>query len=264
MKKQIGLIKVQGTLDGVTFYQSDGENRVRMAKGPSKERIMTDPAFKRTRENISEFTGSTKAGKACREALLSTLRIADRQITARIFKAVRKIHGKGKGVRGQRTIDISAYKKELEGIEINRVASFGAVFKIDYRNEITADRNASTVTTETFVPAESLYPEKGVTHFRLVHSIGTVSDYGYNKETSQFEPREAGLNMLSAISYSEYYPVDATDPVIIFLQAVLPDSPALTASVSLLGALGIIFYQEIDGVYYPMKQGNAMQIIAVN
>jgi hypothetical protein len=66
MSKQVGLIKLKGNLGDVSFYQSEGDHLARMASGPSKERIMTDQAFQRTRENNAEFGGSAKAAKAFR------------------------------------------------------------------------------------------------------------------------------------------------------------------------------------------------------
>lgn len=50
MTKQSGLIKVQGNLDGVSFYKMKGQNYARMAGGVSKDRIQHDPAYQRTRE----------------------------------------------------------------------------------------------------------------------------------------------------------------------------------------------------------------------
>ena len=69
MSKQVGLIKLKGNLGGVSFYQSEGTHLARMASGPSKERILNDQAFQRTRENNTEFGGSAMAAKAFRTSL---------------------------------------------------------------------------------------------------------------------------------------------------------------------------------------------------
>ena len=55
MGKLDGIIKIQGTLDNLTFYKSADGHFVRTKGGVSKNRIKNDPAFKRTRENGTEF-----------------------------------------------------------------------------------------------------------------------------------------------------------------------------------------------------------------
>ena len=60
------LIKLKGNIGGLSFYEGDGKNLVKMSNGPEKERIMTDPAYKRTRENMQEFGGAATVGKAFR------------------------------------------------------------------------------------------------------------------------------------------------------------------------------------------------------
>ena len=55
MAKQKGFINLEGTLGGLTFYKSEGESFVKTAGGISKDRILKEARFKRTRENMSEF-----------------------------------------------------------------------------------------------------------------------------------------------------------------------------------------------------------------
>jgi hypothetical protein len=55
MAKTSGIIKIEGTVEDLTFYKKDGRNFVRRKGGVSKERIENDPNYVRTRENNSEF-----------------------------------------------------------------------------------------------------------------------------------------------------------------------------------------------------------------
>ena len=55
MGKLAGIIKLEGTLDGLTFYKSADGYLVRTKGGVSKTKIMNDPSFARTRENLCEF-----------------------------------------------------------------------------------------------------------------------------------------------------------------------------------------------------------------
>lgn len=69
MAKVNGIIKIEGTVEDLTFYKKDGKNFVRKKGGISKERIMNDPNFVRTRENGSEFGHCGSSGKVLKLAV---------------------------------------------------------------------------------------------------------------------------------------------------------------------------------------------------
>ena len=51
MAKQSSLIKIEGTLDDLTFYKSADGYVIRKKGGVSKDQTLNYPAFARTREN---------------------------------------------------------------------------------------------------------------------------------------------------------------------------------------------------------------------
>ena len=63
MAKQKGIIKLEGTIGDITFYKSQDGYLAREKGGIDANRIASDPAFQRTRENGSEFGAAGKAGK---------------------------------------------------------------------------------------------------------------------------------------------------------------------------------------------------------
>lgn len=48
MAKQIGLLKITGTIDGICFYRMDGVYYAREKSSLSAERVKHDPAFAET------------------------------------------------------------------------------------------------------------------------------------------------------------------------------------------------------------------------
>ena len=60
MSRQKGIIKLSGSMDGLTFYSAYGKDLVRKSAGPSKEQIMTGDNFARTRENHQRVFGLFK------------------------------------------------------------------------------------------------------------------------------------------------------------------------------------------------------------
>ncbi|OIQ38699.1 MAG: hypothetical protein BM563_05430 [Bacteroidetes bacterium MedPE-SWsnd-G1] len=101
MAKQKGIIKLKGSIGGMTFYERNRKNLIRTTGGVEKSRIEKDPAFKRTRENMSEFGGSAKVGKAFRMGFVSVIKtMGSVNIVGKITALMRRINANGAGVRG--------------------------------------------------------------------------------------------------------------------------------------------------------------------
>jgi hypothetical protein len=92
MATQKGILKVQGTLDDLTFYKSKDGHLVKQKTHISADRIANDPAFSRTRENNKEFGAAGKAGKILRNAIKTLLRSCkDQRVASRLSKEMMKV-----------------------------------------------------------------------------------------------------------------------------------------------------------------------------
>jgi hypothetical protein len=69
MARQNGIIKLKGTIGDITFYKTQDGHLAREKGGINASRIKNDPAFQRTRENMSEFAACANAGKSLRIGL---------------------------------------------------------------------------------------------------------------------------------------------------------------------------------------------------
>jgi len=49
MATQKGILKIEGTMGGMTFYKKDGQYLVKEKSSISADKIASDPAFARTR-----------------------------------------------------------------------------------------------------------------------------------------------------------------------------------------------------------------------
>ena len=262
MAKQTGIVKYSGNLGGISHYKMKGvaADLAKIATGPSKNQIMNDPAFQRTRENNMEFGGSAKAGKALREGLSSVIKkYSDSQVTGRITKIFKGINLEGAGTRGKRNIDLTLHKNNLDGFEFNKNTSLGGVFSATYTLTETAARDESAMDITAFNPWDNIDAPAGATHFRLINGIATVSDYRYNATEKIYEAVEPTLDALNAVVYSAYLPLD-TPVVATTLTTTLAGAPVLTNDVSVANVVGIEFYQEVGGQYYLFAGGNAMQV----
>ncbi len=138
MAKLRSLIKLEGTLDGLTFYKTKDGYLVRTKGGVSKQRMATDPAYARTRENGAEFGHCAKMGKVLRKAMLTLLTDAkDGRTSSRIMQTLSKVKNTDEtSVRGQRNVSIGLATLEgkalLKGFDFNTNAPLSTVLLADY------------------------------------------------------------------------------------------------------------------------------------
>ena len=262
MARNNSYVKLEGTLDGLTFYRQNGESLVKTQSRVSRNRILNDPAFKRTRENMSEFGGAAKVGKAFREAFAGVVKLmSDTYFGGRINAIMKRINSLSPGVRGERDFEIVNQSTMLRGVEFNIKDPFDTQFFAPYSDPvINATRDTLTwdvpdFDTDTFVTA----PE-GATHFRLVLAAGYVSDYAYEQAVKSYEPDDDSVNGRGGVSYSGDIALGGMVGAATNLVVDLTALGTIPVSSAFFGAVGIVFYQEINTVLYPLAQGNAMKV----
>ena len=264
MGRQIGLIKVSGNIGGISFYKSNGENLARSANGPSKDKIQNDPNFIRTRENNSEFGGSATVAKSLRLAFASDVsKMADNKLVSRLTAFFKDLCNKGTGIRGQRSIGLSAHKASLENLEFNKKLSFASVFNPPFTITTNAARTQADIVTGPFSPQTFINAPAGATHFKVGMTLSVISDFLFSTATSKYEATDSNSVKLTKADAGIMMPLFSTTPATITLSTLLPGTPVLTATQSVVLALGIDFYQRIGTVDYILAQGNAMKIVKV-
>lgn len=243
------LIKIEGTLDNLTFYKSADGHFVRTKGGVSKNRIMNDPAFVRTRENGAEFSSVAGSGKLLRNALgPMVFRAKDSKLTSRLVKVLSEIKNQDSvSARGERNVAMGLTSTTgmqlLEGFDFNARATLGSVLNA----LISVDSATGTVSIANFNPMEQLRAAEGATHFSLQAGFLKV-DFA----TGTFELTQ---------SNEEVYALQ---------QGVL--TPVLTPTAVPSGAgvgihvLLIEFFQEVNGVHYLLNNGayNVLHLLKVS
>ena len=249
MAKQKGIIKLEGTIGDITFYKSQDGHLARGKGGVDGKRIATDPNFQRTRENGSEFGRAGKAGKILRNSMRGILQNAkDSRMVSRLTKKMVEVLQKDiTSTRGLRNV-IDGEAELLEGFEYNINAKLSTTLYAPYT--ATIDRVAGTLITNipVFVPGNMIAAPNGCTHYKIISAAAEID----------FE--------------NESFVIDSKSTL------VLPWNFAATAVINLTNtvtansthplflALGIEFYQDVNGVKYPLKNGsyNALSLVKVS
>jgi len=260
MARQSGIIRIKGNLGGLSFYEKDGASFVKEKGGIEKTRILHDPAFKRTRENMAEFGGSATVGKALRLGLLSVQKLhGGRNLVGKITQRMKQINAKGNGSRGKRPFEIVANKHSLLGLEFNK-HSFDSLFLAPYLLEANAQKNQVTVRIPTFNTSDYIHAPSGATHFRFVCAITVLSDYLYDDELGHYEPMNPNVNKLNSNAETAEIKLGGNTADEINLQCNLPGNPTLDDSSALIVCVGIEFLQGIGADFYSLKSDNALKI----
>jgi len=249
MPKQRGIIKLDGTIGDITFYRTKDGYMAREKGGVSAQRMQTDPAFERTRENMAEFGRAGQAGKFLRNSVRQLIKgSSDSRMQNRLTRDMMKvIHLDAVNARGKRNV-IDGEAELLQGFEFNIASPLETSFTAPLA--LTLDRTAgeANISIAPFVPQVEVTAQQGTTHFKLVSGAADIN----------FETGETA----SATSESAMLPFSAVPTALIELENALPADSVNP----LFLFFGISFYQEVNGYFYPLKNGafNALRIVKVS
>ncbi len=246
MARQSGLIKIKGTLDNVSFYKTKDGHLARMKTSVDADRIATDPAFERTRENNKEFGSSASAGKLMRDALRPmALNAADGRVVSRLTKVMTAIKNlDATSARGERNVgegitDPNAILK-LKGFEFNKEALLSAIL---YKR-MTVNTGTGEIVIADLIPQMDVVWPQGATHVQFTAGFASVDFVNGDKDLQQ----SASVNL----------PIDGTQTTVTLTPVAAP-----SVSGTNLYLLKIEFFQEVNGVQYTLKNGayNALRVV---
>lgn len=249
MPKQKSIFKVQGTMGDVSFIKTQDGYGVKEKSAISADKFANDPAFARTRENAAEFGNAGKAGKLLRTAFRKPLQNGkDSRMVSRLTKAMmRVVKSDAINFRGQRNV-IDGDTLLLQGFEFNINAVLNATLFAGYTPAIDRDGGKLSINVQSFVPMRDLAVPEGSTHCKLVSAAAEI-DFA----TGIFVASEA----LSATIPLNGNTVDAF---------TLENTVTPKSTHPLFLVLGIQFFQQVNGVDYPLKNEafNALSLIQVD
>jgi len=250
MARQEGVIKLKGQMGGISFYKSkDGGFLAREKGGVDAERIKNDPGFARTRENGAEFGRAGVAAKLLRNALRSLIiNTRDSRMSSRLTKKmVAVVKADKTNVRGERNV-IDGETALLEGFEFNDGAPLNRTLFATYTTDIDRAGGTSSINIPAFIPKEMIALPQGATHFRLVAGVAEIDFEGRASVVNVANSGELVIDEVAtaAIALDNAFTAASTHPVFL--------------------VFGIEFLQEVNGIFYPLKNGafNPLSLVKVD
>lgn len=247
MAQQKGLIKIKGTIDGLTFLETQDGHQVRKQKRAiSKEALLNGDNYARTRENWNEFREGAHASKLIRQAILPALqnckdgRLVSR-LTQEMIKVTKSDPVNGRGQRKVMDGDVTL----LKDFNFNIKALLKVTLKLDLVPVIDRVTGKASVVIPAFKPSELISKPSGATHAKI-HSMGCEFNFDDEKTVAKYfesDGFELVNNTVPAINIEHSLTPNSTNPLFLLV--------------------GIRFYDVVNGIYYPLMNGsfNALSIV---
>lgn len=248
MPKQKGAQKQQGTSGDVTHYKSQDGYMIREKGGVAKSRIKNDDAYKRTRENMSEFSEAAKAGKLIRMVFRSWLKnVADSRLTSRLQQVLATVLKTDlTSDRGQRKV-VNGELIALQGFDFNARSTITGTLYAPYAATLDRATGQATVEVPAFVPEKMVAAPQPATHFRIVSAAAEIDFVNNTFVVNGQSTADIALNIATTEAITLQSTLTANSQLPLFL------------------AVGIEFYQQVNGKMYLLNSGdfNAFSLIKV-
>lgn len=249
MAKQSGILPIEGTMGNITFFKTKDGFKVRQKGGVSASRILTDPAFARTRENMAEFGRAGKASKTLRRILSGIIHgSTDGKMVSRLTqKMMEVVKSDLTSSRGLRNV-IDGEAELLSGFDCNLQAPLSTNLKESIGTSIERATGVVIASIPALVPRKALAIPGGATHYRIRSGAAWVD----------FESGEGAL-VQAASAYESIYEPDVAGYDLTMQLPVASPHP-------LFLVVNLEFVQESNGVKYPIQNGafNACTIVDVS
>lgn len=258
------IIKIKGNIGGLSFYQLNGKSIVRKSYGPSKETIQNNPAYKKLKNNNSEFAGATFMSKTIRLGLAEqSKQFQDTYMASRLTGACRTIIKNGDGETGKRKGNLLKMPKLLIGFPLIKNQPFTNRCSSKYKIQTpTNNRNQVTLSIPKINKTHFNQIPAGATHFKISLSIAIVSNYIFNTNTSKYQPVVKENNGYGACKSTILLPLNQTNSDISISLPTTNSSP-ITSQQAITVWLAISFFNKSNQRSNQIISGRAMQCVAV-
>src|SRR5688500_4978068 len=168
MAKQSSMIKFDGRMDEVSFFEGKDGHLARYKKGKIPKELATGIQYARTRENILEFGRLGKSCKLVRElARPYGKKATDHRMFGRLMREMRKVFNSDstsdRGLRNAVDGDVGL----LNGFDFNINAPLRSIITEPFTATIDRTSGKAQVDFSAFLPENGIHEPKSATHFQL-------------------------------------------------------------------------------------------------
>jgi|GEM_PF-734289 len=187
MAKYESIVTIRGTIDGLTFRDTQEGKVVGRKTGPTREKVLTHENFKRTRSNASEFKQAVHDARLLRRALGSILDgVSCTTLNGHVNGLVHRVSKTDQlndyGNRCAAGGDVSI----LTGFDLNKKLSLDTVLRVQPVHRLDAATGMMKVRIASFIAYKRKGYSKEATHFRMV-SGGVALNFSNNSYSNNIQ-----------------------------------------------------------------------------
>ena len=245
MARQKSILKLQGTIGGISFYKSKDGYLAREKGGVDASRIANDPGFARTRENGAEFGNSASSGKLLRDAVRALGKDAsDGRVTARLTQIMAQIKNMDEAnARGERHVGEGMAKDEAKALLLGFNFNVNAVLGAVLYKPFDVDSETGEISIAALTPLNDINLPNGASHIIFKSGFASVNFTTGESEMIVSAPVRLAVNAAAqAVSLKP-----ATVPAIEGTHLIL---------------LSIDFVQEVNNADYSLNN-NSYNVLAI-
>ena len=248
MAQQKSILKLRGTIGGISFYKSKDGYLAREKGGVDASRIANDPGFARTRENGAEFGNSASAGKLLRDAVRALGKDAsDGRVTARLTQIMAQIKNMDEAnARGERHVGEGMAKDEAKALLLGFNFNVNAVLGAVMYKPFDVDTETGEINIAGLSPQNDINLPAGASHIILKSGFASVN----------FSTGESEMIVSAPVRLA----VTAAAQAVSLKPATVP-----TVEGTHFILLSIDFVQEVNNADYSLNNNsyNVLAIVAV-
>ena len=239
-----GINKITGSLQGMSMYTTRGDDKiyVRSKGGPNKSTIQLSPKFAKVRLNNKEWPGCTLLGSNIRSAIKPLNQLEDYAVSGALNALAKQIQlGDLAGEHGVRGLYLSQHKEMLAGFNVSRKQVLETVLRVPMEYVVDRLMVSAKVAIQPINTDLHLVNFRNLPFFRIIFSLGSVSDMIYVEANNQYQPTSPLFSRRGEVVESEWFSTHTVLPAQEFDLQFPEDMRLLSDDVSLVLGIGLEF-----------------------
>ena len=243
------------------FKRRDSEKLVIRSKGgASKNKILNDKSFERTRLQMSEFGVCSSAAKMVRAAMLTVKDLSNISVHGQLVKIISRIREMDSNIPGQRSIIFSKGKHLLEGFSLNRQVTFDTVITTPVTFSIDRSTHTAVLQLPPLTPGMNFNSSWTYPFYRIRINFGILRDFVY-EEGVGYKTVTQDTKEYTATLDTEWF--ETKNKQIGQEVGLHIENPVFDESCHLLLSIGIEFGTMIDGKIKAIKHAGCGKILGL-
>ena len=260
MAKASSILRLEGTIGEITFYQRNGKWFARAKSSLTGEKVKSSERFKRSLENVTEFGAVSSIARQVWQTLPKNWKhFRDSYAFTRYKSILYQILTLSPGDRGKRQFQPALRSGIWKGFQFNNKKFFTSAC----RSDLPLSWSAATGRMALSLPATAedlfLSPPDGATHARLTFAGLVLPPFAFDPAVKKWASVPEWQNTYFSHTGTDV-PLQTGTAIPSQLVLSFPAQTLMPQGYTIQALLGISFYQEVQGALNLLPSKSAMMI----